>query len=215
MDFKAVAEQLRKPEGDFGKKVAENMNISNALMNLAAIEKLQIQAGDNILEIGMGNGSFVKDILAKNPTVKYTGCDFSQTMVEESRLRNLEFTENRQADFLHANAGKLPFNDNYFTQAFCINTIYFWEKPSAELAEIHRVLGKNGKFIIGIRPKRSMEKYPFTPFGFTLYSNEDLKKLLKDNNFRVTETEEQQEPDQQIGEFTIQPEFLIVVAEAM
>lgn len=213
MDFKVLAEQLRQPSGDFGKKVAENMNSSNGLMNRAAIQELHLQPGDNILETGMGNGAFAAEILGQNQKVTYTGCDFSEIMVEESMLRNQEFVESGQAKFMVSAADTLPFADHSFNKIFTVNTIYFWQDPHKELAEMYRVLQPGGRFVIGIRPKRSMQKYPFTQYNFTLYSEEELLKLLENNHLRILKTISEQEPEQQIAEFTIQPEFLIVVAE--
>ena len=75
-DNKTLAEQLRQPEGSLGIKVGENMNKGNRLMNLETIRQLEIAENDNILEIGMGNGYFVKDIITAATNVTYTGCDF-------------------------------------------------------------------------------------------------------------------------------------------
>ena len=76
-DTKTLAEQLRLPDGSLGIKVGENMNKGNRLMNLESIRQLNVTDNDNILEIGMGNGFFVKDILSLADNVHYTGCDFS------------------------------------------------------------------------------------------------------------------------------------------
>jgi ubiquinone/menaquinone biosynthesis C-methylase UbiE len=215
MDYKAVAEQLRKPDGDFGRKIAENMNVSNHLINKYTIQNLAINAGDNILEIGMGNGFFVKDILAAKEDVKYTGCDFSETMIAEATKLNQAFVQSGQAGFILANAAKSPFADNSFDKIFSINTIYFWDNPAAQLAEIHRLLKTNGLLAIGLRPAHVMQNYPFTQFGFTLYSKADVTQLLEANNFKVKNIIEIQEPDQEIGDITVSPESLIVVAEAI
>jgi tRNA G46 methylase TrmB len=47
-------------------------------------------ANDSILEIGMGNGNFVKDLFEINPDITYVGCDFSEKMVEESTKNNAQ-----------------------------------------------------------------------------------------------------------------------------
>ena len=74
-ELKSLAVQLRKPEGSLGIEVGRMMNKRNKLMNLATIDQLEIQPNDKILEIGMGNGFFVKYILKKDETVRYIGCD--------------------------------------------------------------------------------------------------------------------------------------------
>jgi len=215
MDYKAVAEQLRRPDGDFGRKIADNMNISNRLINENTIHNLAINAGDNILEIGMGNGFFVKDILAINGAVKYTGCDFSETMVTEATKLNQAFVKSGQAKFILANAAELPFADNSFDKIFTVNTIYFWQNPAAQLAEIQRLLKPKALMVIGLRPKHVMQNYPFTQHGFILYSKADVIQLLEENNFKVTHIAEEKEPAQQIADITVLPESLIVVAEAL
>jgi ubiquinone/menaquinone biosynthesis C-methylase UbiE len=210
--FKAVARQLKKPEGELGKQVGEKMNESNLYINRYAIEQLQVSANDKILEIGMGNGFFVKDILVVDRTVTYTGCDFSEVMVEEARQRNEQFIKNGQAQFFLASADNLPFDKETFDKVFTVNTLYFWDHPEKILAEIHRVLKPKGQLIIAIRPKSVMEHYPFTKYGFTMFSKDDLVNLLSGNVFEVTHILEKQEPPQEMNVETIPVQTLIVSA---
>src|SRR5205085_6128910 len=105
----------------------------NRLMNLETISQLGIADNDNILEIGMGNGYFVKEILTSAKNVKYTGCDFSYTMVNEAASLNVTLAS--QVKFIQAKAEQLPFDDGYFNKVFTVNTIYFWEDPQCTLAE--------------------------------------------------------------------------------
>lgn len=212
--LKLIALQLRKPEGEMGLQVAEKMNSSNALMNQWSIEQLQVSPMDNILEIGMGNGLFARDILVNDPSVRYSGCDYSETMVIEACALNKQYIENGQARFIHATADKLPFGNHTFDKVFTVNTIYFWSRPAEELEEIHRVLKPGGLLIIAIRPASVMKKYPFVPYGFRLYEESDIRILLMENKFRVTEVLEKEEPEQEIGGESIQAATLIISATA-
>src|SRR5690606_35076608 len=103
------ASQLRQPTGEFAIQVGENMNKGNLHINLNTIEALHLSADDHILEIGMGNGFFVKNILSVDHSIKYTGCDFSEIMVEEARKINEPFIETGHAEFNTADAHMLPF----------------------------------------------------------------------------------------------------------
>ncbi|MBK7811139.1 MAG: hypothetical protein IPI50_07870 [Saprospiraceae bacterium] len=58
--LKEIAKQLRQPSGEFATQVGQKMNEGNLHINLNTIEALNLQKGDHILEIGMGNGFFVK-----------------------------------------------------------------------------------------------------------------------------------------------------------
>jgi ubiquinone/menaquinone biosynthesis C-methylase UbiE len=213
--LKEFAKQLRKPEGDFGLEVGEKMNKGNVYINQYTIEALSVSAGDNILELGMGNGFFVKDILNTDPSVQYTGYDFSQDMVKESIRRNQNFVTENRAQFILGDAQSMPFEKEVFNKAFTINTIYFWENREKVLSEFRRVLKPEGKLLIAVRPKRNMEQMPFTKYGFTMFSKEDLAALLADNGFNVTSVIEKTEPEQELGGKKLVAETLIIGAEKM
>ena len=64
-DWKAVAAQLKKPHGEYATQIGERMNESNRLMNLETISGLDLQKGNKVLEIGMGNGAFINNVFEK------------------------------------------------------------------------------------------------------------------------------------------------------
>ena len=211
MDYELLAAQLRKPDGDFGKTVAENMNHSNSAINLHTIQLLQVQAYDTVLEIGMGNGFFCKDVLARHASVHYTGCDFSALMVTEANALNATAVENGRANFVWADAVALPFEDNRFSKLFTINTIYFWEPPLPALAEIYRVLEPGGVAIISLRTKKSMLQMPFVGYGFHLYEEDDLLPLLGETGFTSIKIIHEPDPPFHIKEQVIHLDSLYVV----
>jgi len=211
-EIKAIAAQLRQPHGEGGTKIAQTMNKGNAYMNLATIKSLNIKDGDTILEIGMGNGFFVKDVLAYGADVHYVGCDFSEKMVEESKVMNEFFVKEGRASFFFTPADVLPMKDASIDKLFTVNTIYFWENRTAVLTEFHRVLKSTGTLTIAIRPKKSMDQYPFTKYGFTKYSKEELVDLLEQNDFKVQSAEEYREPETDFNGQKYKPESVVVTA---
>ncbi|HYG37391.1 MAG TPA: class I SAM-dependent methyltransferase [Cytophagales bacterium] len=203
MDFKFLAAQLRKPEGDFGKDLGEKMNVSNKYINNRTLELLNVIENEKVLEIGMGNGYLCNEILMESTSATYTGCDFSELMVEEASARNNFWVKNNRASFKLSDASKLPFNADYFDKIFTVNTLYFWEDPVEELNEIKRVLKPGGLFILSIRTKRSMENLPFSKYGFNLYEEQDVLKQLIKVGFSRIETEVEEEPEIKIEESAI------------
>jgi len=211
--LRIIAQQLRQPHGEQGIQVARKMNEGNLDMNRFTIEALKVKPYDRILEIGMGNGFFVKEILSADPSVRYAGCDFSPIMVDEARILNRDFIQSRQAEFYLAAADALPFPEEIFHKTFTINTIYFWEDTRKVLSEIHRVLKSGGQALISLRPKSVMENYPFVRYGFRLFSKDEVTKLIRENNFLVKDVIEKKEPHQEINGMKVPVETLIVVAE--
>ncbi|SEV97388.1 Methyltransferase domain-containing protein [Chitinophaga sp. YR573] len=189
MDMTEVARQLRQPEGEDGVKMGVQMNKSNRLIYEMTWNFLQMKKEDAILEIGMGNGHFVRELIEKEPSIYYTGIDLSDVMVEEARRENEGIT------FHCAAAEKMPVEDERFNKVFGINVLYFWDQPAVTLKEIHRVLKPEGELILAIRSKATMQLLPFTDSGFTLYDIETATKLLEENNFSVAEVITAIEPE--------------------
>ena len=210
-----LASQLRKPSGEEAKKTGEWMNRANLQMNLDAWAALQPAHHDHILEIGMGNGYFVPHVLERDATLSYTGCDFSPEMVLEANHLNAGWTVSGQVRFVHGDVMSLPFEDGTFDKALTINTIYFWENTAAALAEIRRVLKPGGFFALAFRPERQMVNYPFTKYGFTLYSMAETQALVGDAGFTLTATFENQEPDFEVDGTMHVVENAVIVARAV
>ena len=92
---------------------------------------------------------------------------------------------------------------------FTVNTLYFWKNPKQYLQELFRVLKNDGQLILGFVPKSTMEKIPFTKYGFELYDNESVQNLLEEIGFKIgkilSETEEvlSNTGDKKIRTFTV------------
>lgn len=189
------------------------MNEGNQLLNLRAIGQLAVQPGDSILEIGMGNGAFVPLLLSAGPSVRYVGCDYSPEMVEQATSRNQAAVANGQARFLVAEAGSLPFPAGQFDKILAVNTLYFWEHPEAILSQLHRLLKPAGTLLLGLRPKVTMQHYPFVSHGFRLYDAAEVTALLAASGFREVRAVEEPEPDQEFNGQAQRVDSLIVVAQ--
>lgn len=189
MTAEEIARQLRRPEGEDGKKVGAAMNKSNAVLYEMLLHFLGIKPGDRILEIGFGNGHFIPALFEKEASIQYTGLDMSETMVAEAVMEN----EARIADGsvkLHlGRTEEMPFADGAFTKVFAANVLYFWDEPAVALKAIHRVLETGGELVLAIRSKETMRQVPFSEHGFTMYSAEEAKELLEANGFRVNEVQ--------------------------
>lgn len=187
MMMEEVARQLRQPEGEEGVKTGLLMNKTNRLIYEMTMDFLSLQPGDAVLEIGMGNGHFVKELFQRQPAIQYTGIDMSEVMVAAATEEN---KDNTNARFRCTQ--KI---EGQFDKVFAINVLYFWDQPAENLRDIHQALKPEGQFIIGIRSKATLGLLPFTAHGFNLYDAESAKGLLENNGFKVTEIITATEPE--------------------
>lgn len=181
---KEMAAQLRKPNGELGLKVGEMMNKSNQHTNKFIFDQLKAVKGDQVLEIGFGNGFFISHILGQYPGTFYFGIDFSVDMVREASYRNMRYINSGIIELQEASVESIPYPENYFDGIFTINTLYFWPEPLSNAKEVLRVLRPGQQFILGIRPKSTVKDFPFIEHGFTLYEPEEAEALLKEAGFK-------------------------------
>lgn len=181
--WKTLARQLRRPKGTLGHKVASKMNEANEFLYYFTLDQMEIQNGQSILEIGFGNGKFFDKLFNRAQHLQITGIDFSDLMVKAAIKNNEANIAAGKLSIVKGESDKLPFADNSFDIVFCINVAYFWDEPGKHLQEICRVLKPGGKLYITIRTRESIEKMPFTKYGFKSYTEDDWKLLAHQQNF--------------------------------
>ncbi len=192
---KELATQLRKPTGDTGKEVGLQMNKGNKHICLNSYKVLKPNKGDAILEIGMGNGFFIKDLFEMVDDLTYTGVDFSKDMVQEASALNTTFVNSKKVEFYEASIEKLPFDDNSFDCITTTNTLYFWPQPEDNAKELLRVLKPNGKLLVAYRSKKLMEQIELSKFGFKKYEAINVENLLTQVGFNKIITQVIEEPE--------------------
>jgi ubiquinone/menaquinone biosynthesis C-methylase UbiE len=181
---KFLAAQLRQPSGLFGKFImADSLNQHNEKMNHFAVERLDVQPTDKVLDIGFGGGVTIEEMLKTIDTGKIYGIDFSQVMVEQAKHKFKSEIESNKVSIEFGDVKQLSFGENTFDKICTVNTIYFWNEPLASLQEIKRVLKSGGKLVVGIRSADKMKELPVTQYNFRLYDPEAVRDLLVEAGF--------------------------------
>ncbi|GAB2768297.1 hypothetical protein GCM10027275_08570 [Rhabdobacter roseus] len=208
-DWREVARQLGKPEGEAGLKTAQQMNSTNAGMTTRAIALLRLQDNEHVLEIGPGNGAHVPELLQQAHHLHYDGLDISDTMVVEAARLN---AGQARVAFGLSDGLQVPFEVGTFDAIFTVNTVYFWQDPAAYAAEIHRVLRPGGRFVLAFAHADFMQKLPFTQHGFQLYTPVQAEVLLRHAAFAIDEIVEETETIRSNTGETLPRELVFVVA---
>ncbi|QIE58053.1 class I SAM-dependent methyltransferase [Rasiella rasia] len=200
MNFEKIAKQLANPSGKFGVDVALGMNTMNEFISKTTYELLKIKDNESVLEIGLGNGKFIKDILNYGSRISFTGIDISETMIIEAKKNNSSLIETEYVDLFDADVEKIPVWDETLDKICTINTIYFWKNPVKALEEIYRVLRPNGILIVSFRPFIEGQTLNFTKYGFKEYRAEDFEYLIQQTAFKIVKKIEKTEPEVEFNE---------------
>src|SRR5690625_5004049 len=189
-----IAQQLRRPSGDFAPEVGQNMNQVNKPLYDLTFDVMGFQKDDHILEIGCGHGKFFEDLFTKQRGLQISAIDFSEAMVEEAEELNREAVSSGKLDIKLGSSEKNPFPDQSFDKVLCNMVIYFWDQPEKHLKEIRRVLKPGGIFYTGVRTRESMLVFPYVAHGFNLYATEEWEDILEKNGFIFLDTYTRMDP---------------------
>lgn len=100
--------------------------------------------GDKVLDLGCGNGLFLKNLQGRFPRLDINGMDFSQEEVKIAKSRGLNV---RQGDL----SKKLPYKDGKFDIVYGAEIIEHLFDPDFLLSEANRIL-KDGGYLILTTP---------------------------------------------------------------
>lgn len=180
-----LGRQLSNPQGFWGIVIGRLMNVFNKQMYNSAHELLELERNDNLLEIGFGNGQFIKDMCRRIDPGHYSGIDISDTMIKYAKRKNKSLVRSGKVSLIKSNANKLPFENDTFNKVLTINTIYFWDDPKGVMEEVKRVLRPKGRFVVSFNPKETMEGSEYVKEKFNLYNKEQVEHLFKHSGFTV------------------------------
>lgn len=211
-ELRTLAAQLGCPSGEMGIEVGHQLHEINQQMTLNTFRCLEVQNGDQLLELGHGNCSHLPLLLNEVPNLKYTGLEVSGVMKEEAKRINASSVLSKSARFHHYSGETIPFEDHSFDSTMTVNTIYFWPEPMKLLNEIKRVLKKGGKISIGFAQADYMKQMPVTQFGFNLFDSNKVTALLEQTGFSDITNYDYKEPVQSYTDTVIEREYSVVTA---
>ncbi|MEQ1866626.1 MAG: methyltransferase domain-containing protein [Micropepsaceae bacterium] len=203
-----IAEQARHAKGLLGRIVAFIMARETFAENMRAIDALDVQPHDHIVDVGCGHGRSLGVIAARASKGRVAGADPSELMVEIAVERNRKLVKAHRVDVAIASVDALPFADGAFDKALCVHVIYFCENLDAALREIARVLKPGGRLALVFRTdadKAAVRAFPAEVYRFRPFS--EVTAALKDAGFGVVErrTEPGREPVHLIATKSVGP----------
>jgi len=105
------------------------------------IETMDVRAGDQILDLGCGNGWATRLLAQLAPGSQAIGVDAAPTMIARAEeLHSLTI----RARYEQSVFEELDFPDRKFQRVFSMEALYYSAEPAKVISEIHRLLSEGG-----------------------------------------------------------------------
>ena len=154
------------------------VNLSAVTRNIKVIERLfsQIDLSNvkNVLEIGCGIG-VLSSYLAEKYGWRVTGIDLDPEQIKSAKKTH---REDKNLNFLKADALKLPFMENEFDLVLSVDALHHIPNRNETFDELNRVLKSNGFYIL---VDIALPKF----FGKFSIPVENAINYLKRNSFKL------------------------------
>ncbi|MRX72364.1 methyltransferase domain-containing protein [Bacillus lacus] len=150
----ALSKNFRKPEGILGKIAGKVMSWENQEINEWTVEKLEIQSGDNVLEIGYGPGYGIEYILSNYEGTSVDGADVSETMKEQAGKRLQSFIEEGRARLWAVDIEKAELEKESYDRVLSVNNYTIWDSPREGLENVVAALRPGGRAAITMQPRQ-------------------------------------------------------------
>lgn len=183
--------QFGRPTGVLGWAIGHLMAVKNSQMNRLAVELLNVQPDDQVLEIGFGPGTAIQMLATRATKGFVAGVDLSEVMVKQAARRNRKFIKTGQVELRQGTVSNLPYEDGRFTKVCAVNNFYIWPTPEDDLKEVRRVMKEGGLLLLCLRMKHPSRSFMVAP-GFTESEVEEVQGLLRRVGFRHVRTEVRQ-----------------------
>jgi len=150
-----VVRQFGEPTGPGGHVVGWIMawRPSNRRRSRWAVDLLDVQSTDHVIELGCGPGVAVAALAGRATRGVVVGVDHSEVMIGQARRRNRVAVAAGRVRLVHTPVEQLHTTDGPFDAALAVNTVGFWTDPVARLRHISRMLRPGGRIALVSQPR--------------------------------------------------------------
>ena len=153
-----VARQSACPSGLLGRVIGHVMARETVTANETALELLDLEPADRLLEIGFGHGATIARAAAAVSRGFVAGVDPSREMCRMAARRNRGVIAAGRVELRQAAVEALPYPDAAFDKVLSVHTVYFWPDLVRPFREIARVLKLGGRLVLAHRTDPDAER---------------------------------------------------------
>ncbi|VAW81530.1 hypothetical protein MNBD_GAMMA12-2488 [hydrothermal vent metagenome] len=211
-ELETLANQLACPHGEQGAELGIKMNALNTFITQTSITELAPSANEHIVEIGFGNGELslpVIDLIGAQG--HFTGIETSSILAKQAadKFQDAGITN---ISILQQNCHSANISASSQDGIFAVNVLYFIFDLQRFFTLLHRWLKPEGRIVMGIRSKETLQKMPFTQYGFNLRSQEEYLDAMRNSGLTEVKSSYYDEGLIQFGDLELPMDTLILSA---
>ncbi|EDN7778218.1 TPA_asm: methyltransferase domain-containing protein [Listeria monocytogenes] len=181
-----LSEQAANPRGIIGEITTKIWSSYFEDLSKWTISNTEMGDATNILDIGYGGGSNVKNLVELNKNVTIYGVDISKESYKTATNLNKKAINNGKVKLSIQDVALMNYPADFFDIVYAIQTHMYWDNPRKGFEEIYRVMSNEAVFILSSEKDKieyHMDEYKTTA---------SLTALLKEIGFReVVEKEKE------------------------
>ena len=183
-----IAQQSARPEGVLGRIIAFLMERETADHNRRALAALEIDDGEDVLELGYGHGRTLEAIASLTSSGAIAGLDHSEQMRDLATARCERSLGPGRVELRVGDTRRLPYADRSFSCVLAVHVLYFWTDPIEHLREVRRVLRDGGRFVLAFRDRTDPAAANFPAPLYTFRGADEVRHCLGMAGFATVET---------------------------
>lgn len=150
-------------------------------MRAEALELLDIQQGDRVLDVGCGTGFGTAGLLQYTDDVH--GLDQSRHQMEQAFEK---FGKHDQVAFYRGDAERLPFAANTFDLIWSSGSIEYWPNPVSALSDFRRVVKPGGQvLVVGPNHPTNPIKARIADAIMLFYDEDEAERMFREAGFET------------------------------
>ena len=153
--MRAVVSQFYRPHGIGGRAAAWVMahRSSNRERSLWAVGLLDVQPGEEVLELGFGPGVAIGELARRAGGGLVAGVDHSELMVRQAGRRNAAAVRTGHVDLRLGSIEAVPDFGTDFDAVLGVNALHFADDTVAVLRRLRRLFRPGGRIAIASQPR--------------------------------------------------------------
>ena len=181
-----VVRQFHDPTGPAGHVAGWVMGrrSSNVERNRWAVDLLDVQTTDRVVELGCGPGVALAALVDRATDGLVVGVDQSDVMIRQAGRRNTGAVRAGRLRLVRAPVQRLQLTEGPFDAALAVNTVGFWPEPAVRLREVARLLRPAGRIAVVSQPR-----CPGATRATSAAAADELAALLSDAGFEDARVE--------------------------